>query len=200
MALSDRVCIVNVVEDYTIWKHDYAIPQGLHPLTTGFLDFRTDLFSTFSKRKKGENGKTFGSPRTHASVSDVLYYDDEIGGMEQDHLQACIAGYVGEGISSEYMAFKQIYGKMMEQKIVDRILQGKNLVFDEPSMIYAICSAIRHRVKDAGMPVADAIDRALLYSASLDAEFGALLIKDLFIQYQSTIIKSKYWVTISQRY
>lgn len=199
-ALSDRVCIVNVVEDYTVWKQDYAIPREIHPLVTGFLDFRTDLFSTFAKRKKGENGKTFGSPRTHTSVSDVFYYDEEVGQWDESELQACIAGYVGEGISSEYMAFKQIYGKLMAEKIVDKILQGEDILFTEPSMIYAICSAIRHRVKIVQMPLADAIDRALLYSTKLDAEFGALLIRDLFVQYQATIIKSKHWVKISQRY
>ena len=73
-ALSDRVCILNVVPDYQVWKEDYAIPNGVHPVSIGLLNFRPDLFSTFEKRNKADKGKTFASPRTHQMASKVLHY------------------------------------------------------------------------------------------------------------------------------
>lgn len=196
-ALSDRVCIINVIEDYQVWKEDYAFPNNIHPITIGFLNFRPDLFSTFAKRNKSEKGKTFASPRTHTAVSKVLYYADKAN-MPDKILHAALAGYVGDGVSAEYMAFRKTYKELPDPK--DIVEKNKNIIPEEPSILYALCSAIIAYIKEAQMPVQKAVDRILEYSTKIDTEFGGLLIRDAYITYRNNILKSKHWVTVAQRY
>jgi len=196
-ALSDRANIINVVSDWKIWKEDYAIPKGLHPITIGLINFRNDLLNTFDKRAKGEKGKQFASERSHTQVSKILYYA-ETHEISASALYAGVSGYVGEGVASEYMAFRKLYLDLPNP--IDILVKGKNIIPDEPSVLYALCSSIVHHIGSVDMPIQKAIDRMLEYSLKIDAEFGMLLVRDAYVKYRANIIRSPHWQVVGERY
>lgn len=203
-AFADRCCIINVVEDLKVWKEDYAIPKGIHPITIGFLNFRPDLFSTFKKRNKGEHGKAFATPRAHTYASAVLYYADKVE-MGETTILAALAGYLGDGVASEIMAFRKTYKELPD--VMD-IYGGKDIIPKDPSVLFALCSAMVARLANfkagknkKGMTLTKAIDRLLEFSLSLDAEFGGVMIRDAFISYSSELTSSKPWFQkVAKRY
>ena len=196
-ALSDRANIVNVVSDVLIWKEDYAIPQGLHPITIGLINFDPELLNTFDKRDKAGRGKLFASERSHTHVSKVLYYADKYQ-ISQSALLAAIAGYVGDGVASHYMAFRKHYLELPDPREI--LVKGKNIVPKESSILYALCSAIVHNLELVGLPIQKAIDRMLEYSLQIDAEFGGVMIRDAYIKHRAAINRSCHWPTVAKRY
>ena len=197
-ALSDRVMILNVVENFKEWKEDFALPNKIHPDVTGFLGFREDLFNTFEKRNKADKGKTWGSPRSHTLVSDIFYYDDKHS-IGASILYASVAGYVGEGIAGEYVAWRN--SKKDVPSPEDIIDKGKDLVPREPSLLYATCAAVVHYLRQTKLPKQEAIDRMLEYSLKMDAEFGMLMVRDAYVTFSNKITKSPIWKTqVAKRY
>lgn len=197
-ALGDRVDIINVVEDYQIWKEDYAIPKKLHPVVMGLLNFREDLFCTFEKKTKGEKGKGFVTPRTHTQISDILYYNDKHN-IGDEALFVTLAGYAGEAVASQYTAFSKTYAGLPDP---EKIYRGEDIIVpsDEPSLLYALCSALVAKARTIDMPKAKAMDRMLEYSMKLEAEFGGLLIRDLYAENREAIVKSKKFSEVADRY
>lgn len=196
-ALSDRILMLNVVSDFPIWKEDYALPNGLHPVVIGFLNFRPDLFDTFAQRNKGERGKSFASARTHTMVSKILSYADR-NPMGKRPLMAAIAGYVGDGVASEYMAFKEIHDALPD--VAEIIDGGKDIVPEEPSVLYALCATIPFYLKQSALGIQEAVDRMLVFSTKMDAEFGGLLIRDAAAMHRKEMLRSRHWTSTAQRY
>lgn len=197
-ALSDRVCVMNIKEDYKIWKEDYAIPKNIHPVVIGFLNYRTDLFSTFDRRNRGVKGKAFATPRSHTAVSIVLHHADKCK-FSQPELLAIIAGWVGDGVAIEYVAHQQLYQELPNP---DDVFKGKNVVIDKnkPSILYSFCAAIVSRLNTTEISIKKAIDRMLEYSLTIEAEFGGMMIRDAYVLHRNNILKSKHWPEVSKRY
>ena len=107
-----------------------------------------------------------------------------------------IAGYAGTGIASEIIAYKKWFRELPD---IDKIYAGDNKVPKEPSVLFALCSMLISRFVEKAdkMGVQKAMDRILEYSLGMDAEYGGLLVKDLYAyntaKYRENIIKSKYW-------
>ena len=121
--------------------------------------------------------------------------------MGNDVMLASLAGLVGDGPALEYVAFRKTYLDLPDPM---EIYKGKNIVPGEPSVLFALCSAMTYHIKDAGQTLGISmqaiIDRLLEYSQKLDAEFAGLMIRDAYVTYRPEMIKSKLWVKIAQRY
>lgn len=194
-ALTDRVCVLNVKEDLGIWKEDFALPHKIHPIVLGFLNFRPDLFSTFEKRVKGGNGKSFASPRTWKEASDLLYTD-----LDGVALHGSLSGYLGDGVSSEVMAFRKTVSDLPD---VDAIYAGRiNTVPEEPSVLYALCGAMVGKLMchPDGLRLSVAIERFLEYSLKLPAEFAVLMVKDALSLHRKEIVQGKGWKAFANKY
>lgn len=197
-ALGDRVNIINVKEDYQVWKEDYAIPKKLHPVVMGLLNFREDLFCTFEDRNKGEKGKGFVTPRTHTQISEILYENDAHP-LGDEAMFVSIAGYAGDAVATQYTAFSKTYAGLPDP---EKIYKGEDIIVpsDEPSLLYALCSALVAKARTIDMPKTKAMDRMLQYSLKLEAEFGGLLIRDLYAENRDAIVKSKRFSEVADRY
>ena len=74
---------------------------------------------------------------------------------------------------------------------------GKDIIpdRDDPSITFALCSALAAKMNKVGegalakMTKKKAIDRMLTYCQLLDAEFGGLLIKDLYVTHRDDMLK-----------
>lgn len=198
-ALSDRVCVLNIKEDFKVWKKDYAIPRNIHPIVIGFLNYRTDLFSTFDKKNKGIKGKAFATPRSHTAASIVLHHADKFN-LSQSELLAVLAGWVGDGVATEYIAYRQLYQELPNP---DDVFKGKDVVIDKnkPSELYAFCAAIVSRLNTTEIPIKKAIDRMLEYSLKIEqVEFGGMMVRDAYVLHRDNILKSKHWTEVSKRF
>ena len=196
-ALSDRICILNIVEDYAIWKNDYAIPNKIHPMVIAFLHFRPNLLSTFSKRNKNSKEKTFATPRSHAAVSAVLYEADK-NKLSQEELLAMLTGLVGAGIATEYIAYMKLCDKLTDPREI--LVKGNYVKHKDPSVLYALCTAIASHLDKVEIPINKAIDRMLEYSLQIEAEFGGLLIRDAYILHYAKMKQATLWPTVANRY
>jgi len=197
-ALSDRITTVHVRADFQVWKEDYAIPNNIHPIVIGLLNFRPDLFDTFEKRDKQGKGKTFASPRSHTSVSKTLYYHDNHP-LTNESLLATLAGKVGEGVAAEYVGFMKVYLQLPD---VLEIYAGKDIIPKEPSVLYALTAAMVAKIPEVAEKkgLKNTIDRLMEFSLKMDSDFGGLMIRDAYSLYRKEILSSKLWVTVAKRY
>lgn len=196
-ALSDRVCIINVVPDVDVWKQDFAIPNGVHTMVLGYINFKPANLSTFAQRNKNQQGKQFGTPRTHWEVSKVLHYHDKHP-LSDNALYIAIAGWVGEGLASEYMAFRESYMKLPDPK---DIYAGKDIIPTEPSVLWSLCSAIVLYLNGLnGSSLKKAIGRFLEYIQKLPDEFGILSLKDAFVTHSKSLVVMPEFKKLAKNY
>lgn len=195
-AMKDRVMMLNVMLPFQDWKEDFALARKFHPLVMSFLnEFKESKFNTFDKRNKSHAHKDFVTARTWEMISETLIDADE-NKMSDELVMHQISGYAGTGIASEVIAYKKWFRELPD---IDKIFAGDNKVPKEPSILFALCSMIISRFVEKAdkMGVQKAMDRVLEYSLGMDAEYGGLLVKDLYSydmsSYRANIIKSKYW-------
>lgn len=204
-AIGDRVNILNVKEDFDVWKEDYALPNNVHPIVLGFLNWKETAFCTFNDRTKGGKGKSFVTPRTHTLISNVFHYaETKDSNLGDEELLTMLAGYAGDGIATEYIGFRKTY---MDLPDPNAIYRGEDILPDreDPSITFALCSALAakmNKVTEAPlkMPKSKAIKRMLNYCQLLDAEFGGLLIKDLYVTHRDDMLKCPEFEKVAERY
>jgi hypothetical protein len=89
-----------------------------------------------------------------------------------------IYGSVGYGAGIEFVSFIKVYKNLPD---VDAILRGDSIdVPDEPSALYALCSAIVEKFSTQ-----EEAKNLFAYSKNLPVEFCVMLIKDLIIKDES---------------
>lgn len=185
-ALTDRVFILNVVPNFTVWKEDYAFKNGIATEIISFLNYRPDLFYTFAKRDKSSKGKAFASPRSYELASDALKT-----GLSGEPLHAVMAGCLGEGVAVEFMAFREIHQSLPD---IRKIYSGKHDdIPDKPDVLYALVGALvgyLSRLPD-DLPRSLAIERFYEYVLKLPAEFAILALKDAIPLHKDNLIKSR---------
>jgi hypothetical protein len=165
--VKSRFCtIVELVADLDDWCR-WAITEGIPVELIAFLRFRPDLLCNFTPSADMVNCPI---PRTWAAVGRLLGL-----GLPDALLARAIAGAVGEGAATEFMAFLKMY---RELPTVDAILMDPMaLPIPEKSAVkFAVVSALAAKATEKNF------DRIVMYGRRLyDAshgEYATLLIKD----------------------
>lgn len=167
--LANRMTHFEIVCELEDWK-DWAIPNGIHPLVLGFLNFRNTYLNKF---EPSSDDSAFPTPRSWSFVSKYLkIYKDDI-----NSAYAMIAGSIGEGVAVEFKSFAKTYGSLPN---IDDILAGKDIKIekDKPDIICALSSALVSRASKATDVQLQNIMKFIMNSG-MSKEFSVLTVKDL---------------------
>jgi len=151
------------LDDWCAW----AIDANIAPELIAFLRFQPDLLCKFTATADLTNTPV---PRTWHHAAKLLDL-----GLPSSVQSTAIAGAVGEGAASEFLAFVKIYRELPS---VDAILidPDKGEIPTAPATLYALAGALAHRTTDQNFGrVARYIDRMV---GAGRGEFGVLLVRD----------------------
>ena len=126
--------------DFGSWQ-EWAILNNIHQDVIGYLSFaKQDLYDFDAK----SSSRAFATPRTWTFVSELLEEDD----CDADTLYNLVAGTVGEGLATKFMAHRKIASKMPNPS---DILSGKvkELNVKEISAMYSLTISMCYELKDA---------------------------------------------------
>lgn len=161
--LQNRFIHLELEVDLEDWKY-WAYRNHIDSKVISFLNFRPTLLFDFRPEK---NQNSFATPRSWEFVSQLLRV-----GLGAEDFRELLFGAVGDGAGSEFLGYFKVFDKIPN---VNKILEGENIVPDEPSVLYALTGVL---VSKFGNEKKDYSARLLEYSMHLPAEFGVLLIKD----------------------
>lgn len=152
-------------DDFKNW----AILNGIHSYILGFLGFRPDLLSS-EVPNSTETNPAFCTPRAWSMLSTILKNESDV-----SVISPIIYGTVGYAAAIEFISFIKVYETLPN---IDEILEGTcEVVPNEPSALYALCSAVIEKYKDCNQAV-----NIFAYSKKLPVEFAVMLIKDLIVK------------------
>jgi hypothetical protein len=152
-------------DDFKNW----AILNGIHSYILGFLGFRPDLLSS-EVPNSTETNPAFCTPRAWSMLSTILKNESDV-----SVISPIIYGTVGYAAAIEFISFIKVYETLPN---IDEILEGTcEVVPNEPSALYALCSAVIEKYTDCNQAV-----NIFAYSKKLPVEFAVMLIKDLIVK------------------
>ena len=140
MPLANRFLHLEMRSDFGSWQ-EWAIINHIHEDVIGYLSFaKQDLYDFDAK----SSSRAFATPRTWTFVSELLEEDD----CDADTLYNLVAGTVGEGLATKFMAHRKIASKMPNPS---DILSGKvtELKVKEISAMYSLTISMCYELKDA---------------------------------------------------
>ena len=159
--------IVNLIPDLDDWCN-WAYGEGIEPVRIAFMRSRPELLSAFEPTADLTNSP---SPRTH-------YKADRI---EKLHLPAdveaiALAGAVGAGCATEYIAYRRLYKSLVN---IDAILMdpSRAKIPTNPSELYGVAVGLAYRASENNF------DRIAVYANRMiteanRGEFAVLLVRD----------------------
>ena len=166
-ALANRLMHFNVESKFKSWKA-WAIRKDIHPMVVGFLNFKNDALNKFDPDKED---LAFATPRSWEMVSNLLNnVSDDI-----NDVYPLIRGLVGTGVAAEFRTFASVYAQLPD--IQDIFSGGVYDIPKDPSVVYALCSAMVNYVKnnqDDLKGIANSID----YMRHMPRDFAIMLITD----------------------
>jgi hypothetical protein len=137
--LANRFVHLEAKVDFDDWQ-DWATLNKVHPEVVGYVGFaKQDLYDYDPK----SSSKAFATPRSWSFVSDLLGDDD----CDTDTLHNLIAGAVGDGLATKFMAHRKVAGRMPK---ASDILDGKvkTLEIKEVSAMYSLTVSLCYELKD----------------------------------------------------
>jgi len=137
--LANRFLHLEMKVDFDDFQ-DWATLNKIHPEVVGYVGFaKQDLYDFDPK----SSSKAFATPRSWVFVSDLLQDDD----IDTDTLHNLIAGAVGDGLATKFMAHRKIAGRMPK---ASDILDGKvkDLQIKEVSAMYSLTVSLCYELKD----------------------------------------------------
>jgi len=140
MPLSNRFVHIEMRYDFNAWQI-WAVNAGIHKDVVGYLSFSKQDGYDFDA--KGSS-RAFATPRSWCFVSDLLA-DEEV---DNDTLFNLVAGSIGEGLATKFMAHRKVAGRMPSPA---DILSGKvkDLQVKEISAMYSLTISMCYELKDA---------------------------------------------------
>ena len=114
----DRLKILEVEADYTIWK-EYAKDRGVHTAILNYLDMKKDDFYQVETTVRGRN---YITARGWEDLSKMLmlYEEDDIA-VEESFVRQYIRN---DRVAKEFTAYYDLYQKYKNDYKVDEILEG----------------------------------------------------------------------------
>lgn len=155
--LANRLLHLRVEPHLDSFRH-YAIEKKIHELIVGFLNFRPSLL-----HKPDVNSEAWPSPRSWEMADSLLKLDLDL------------TPAIGVATAAEFNVFRKSAAQI---PLIDKILNGKSTdIFPtEPSIQYALSSAIVIRVKD----VEQAINAMRWLTKHAAPEWVQMVAADLF--------------------
>ncbi len=141
MPLANRFIHLEMRPDFTSWQN-WAVGKSIHKDVVGYLSFaKQDLYDFDAK----SSSRAFATPRSWTFVSDLL--DDEEN-VDTDTLFNLVAGAVGDGLATKFMAHRKVAGRMPDPA---DILSGKvtDLQVKEISAMYSLTVSMCYELKDS---------------------------------------------------
>jgi hypothetical protein len=140
MPLANRFIHIEMRYDFNAWQV-WAVNKGIHRDVVGYLSFSKQDGYDFDA--KGSS-RAFATPRSWVFVSDLLQDEDSI---DNDTLFNLVAGSVGDGLATKFMAHRKVAGRMPEPL---SILEGKvkDLNVKEISAMYSLTISMCYELKD----------------------------------------------------
>lgn len=140
MPLANRFLHLEMRPDFSSWQN-WAVDNGIHKDVVGYLSFaKQDLYDFDAK----SSSRAFATPRSWVFVSELLADESSI---DDDTLFNLVAGAVGEGLATKFMAHRRVAGKMPNPA---DILTGKveDLQVREISAMYSLTVSMCYELKD----------------------------------------------------
>jgi hypothetical protein len=137
--LANRFVHLEMKVDFDDFQ-DWATLNKVHPEVVGYVGFaKQDLYDFDPKSPS----KSFATPRSWVFVSELLQDDD----CDNDTLSTLIAGAVGDGLATKFMAHRKIAGKLPK---AEDIFNGKvkDLQIKEVSAMYSLTVSLCYELKD----------------------------------------------------
>jgi hypothetical protein len=137
--LANRFVHLEAKVDFDDWQ-EWAVTNGIHPEVVGYVGFaKQDLYDFDPKSAS----KSFATPRSWSFVSELLADDD----TDVDTLHNLVAGAVGDGLATKFMAHRKVAGRMPKAQ---DILDGKVKTLDikEVSAMYSLTVSLCYELKD----------------------------------------------------
>jgi len=137
--LANRFVHLEMKVDFDDFQ-DWATLNKVHPEVLGYVGFaKQDLYDFDPKSPS----KSFATPRSWVFVSELLQDDD----CDNDTLATLIAGAVGDGLATKFMAHRKIAGRLPK---AEDILSGKvkDLQIKEVSAMYSLTVSLCYELKD----------------------------------------------------
>jgi hypothetical protein len=141
MPLANRFVHIEMRPDFASWQN-WAVNKNIHKDVVGYLSFaKQDLYDFDAK----SSSRAFATPRSWCFVSDLL--DDE-DNTDTDTLFNLVAGSVGDGLATKFMAHRKVAGRMPNPT---DILSGKvtELNVKEISAMYSLTVSMCYELKDS---------------------------------------------------
>jgi len=151
------------IDEWSAWAFDHAIPAEM----IAFLRFRPELLSKFEASADLTNSPM---PRTWASAAKLFSLN-----MPKAIEFAAIAGAVGEGAATEFLAFVRLFKELPS---IDGILIDPDAakIPDQPATLYAVATALSMRANSTNFGRIAKYATRLMNSAK--GEFAALILRD----------------------
>ena len=140
MPLANRFIHLEMRPDFASWQN-WAIENQVHEDVVGYLSFaKQDLYDFDAK----SSSRAFATPRTWTFVSQLLQEDE----IDPETLYNLVAGTVGEGLATKFVAHRKIASKMPNPS---DILSGKvkDLDVKEISAMYSLTISMCYELKSA---------------------------------------------------
>jgi hypothetical protein len=136
--LANRFIHIEVRVEFESWQN-WAVQNNIHPDVVGYLSWAKHNLSTFDPKSAS---RSFATPRSWTFVSDMLNDDDG----DKDTMFTLIAGAIGEGLATEFMAHRKFAGDLPNPA---DILSGKvkELKTKEISAMYALTTSMCYELK-----------------------------------------------------
>jgi hypothetical protein len=137
--LANRFVHLEMKVDFDDFQ-DWATLNKVHPEVVGYVGFaKQDLYDFDPKSPS----KSFATPRSWVFVSELLQDDD----CDNETLSTLIAGAVGDGLATKFMAHRKIAGRLPK---AEDILSGKvkDLQIKEVSAMYSLTVSLCYELKD----------------------------------------------------
>lgn len=137
--LANRFVHFYITAKLETWKN-WARSTGIRPEVIDFISLRPSLLF----QMPSDSEKAFPSPRSWAFTSDLLkaFNYSEENGLTED-VKQMVAGTIGEGVATEFLAFLQSYKIQEVKRMVDKFVDtGEFKMPKAPSLRYAFMMAI----------------------------------------------------------
>jgi hypothetical protein len=170
--LRNRFMHIDIDLNFEAWR-EWALANGVFPNIIAYLKVNQTKINTFDP--KGNEYK-FATPRTWHMASDYILNQGK-GCDLTDHYDP-ISGLIGEGVTTEFLAFNSRVGHMKSPKEIlanpEKIKIPKE---GEIDLLHATTTALTAYVQEN--PSLDNLLGCYKYATRLNIEFGVLLVSDV---------------------